>query len=124
MESEVKRLMALGYSQEEAVDMATYDKQVDKGLPTKYDLTKEQEKVARQYTRTGTKKTTVYNLDATGKTRKPNELKQEIINLLFSALQNYNCTDLTITNKERMIAFGAGGESFEITLTQKRKPKK
>ena len=37
---------------------------------------------------------------------------------------DFSVKKLEITNKERQIAFEIGGEKYELTLVQKRKPKK
>lgn len=37
---------------------------------------------------------------------------------------NFSVSNLAITNKERQISFMVGDETFELTLVQKRKPKK
>jgi hypothetical protein len=59
--------------------------------------------------------------------RKANPTKAGIIAEIATFLaQNseFATENVEITNKERMIAFQIGEEKYEITLIQKRKPKK
>jgi hypothetical protein len=69
---------------------------------------------------------TAYNLDATGKKKKENPTKANIIALLATILAengDFSAENVEITNKERQIAFTVGENAFELTLVQKRKPK-
>ena len=69
---------------------------------------------------------TAYNLDATGKKKKENPTKANIIALLATILTengDFCAENVEITNKERQIAFVVGENAFELTLVQKRKPK-
>ena len=43
----------LGISKEDAEKLIIYDKMVDQNKPTPYDLTKEQQKIAKNYTKSG-----------------------------------------------------------------------
>lgn len=116
----------LGCSEEEAREIYAYDREVDKssgGL--EHDLTAEQNKVAQTFTKTGTRKTpTAYKF--TKRERKPNATKAAIIEEIFTFLKenaSFSAENVEIQNKERMISFEVGGEKFEFTLVQKRKPK-
>ena len=116
----------LGCTKQEAMELIEYDNAVDHsngGL--EHDLTAAQQKVAQTFTKTGTRKTpTAYKF--TKRERKPNELKGAIINSFFKFLgenSEFSAENVTILNAERQISFESGGEKFEITLTQKRKPK-
>lgn len=106
--------------------MYEYDKAVDHGEKTEFDATPEQIKVERQMVRTGTRKTpTAYKF--TKRERKPNATKGGLITELAQFLMEnsgFDVKNLEIINKERQIAFEIGGEKFELTLVQKRKPKK
>ena len=111
-------------SLKEAEEIYNYDQQVEKGESTEFDLTKDQEKIAKTFSHTGTRKTTNYNF--TKRERKENATKGAIISELaefFKENSNFQISDLTITNKERQIAFSIGSDSFELTLVQKRKKK-
>ncbi len=109
-------------SDEEARDIMEYDKKVERGEKTEYDLTDEQKKIAAKYTRTGTRKApTVYNF--TQRKRKPNATKAGIIAELIEFLSTnsqFSIEDLKAIKPERMIAFRVGENKFELTLTQKR----
>lgn len=117
--------MKFEYTPEELVELEKYDKMIDRGEKVPFDLTPEQEKVARQYLKTGTRQT-----DKTQKTerkRKENPTKASIIAEIAEFLQKISenaCENVEIINKERQIAFTIGENSYELTLVQKRKPKK
>lgn len=122
----LERYKALKLSPEEEQALLAYDKAVEKGQPTEFDATPEQLKVEREMTKTGTRKTpTAYKF--TKRERKPNATKGGIIAELADFLSknsSFLIEKLEILNKERQISFKIGEETFELTLTQKRKPKK
>lgn len=103
-----------------------YDKAVEADKKTEYDLPPEKAKIAQKFAHAGTRKQpTVYKF--TTRQRKPNATKGGIIAELAEFLEKnsqFSIADLSITNKERQIAFSIGKDSFELTLVQKRKPKK
>jgi len=113
----------LDITREEALELEGYDADVNKGKKTQYDLTPEQEKVAKKMTHV-----TEYAKSASIKReRKPNELKEAIVaelaNYLAEEAQGQVYEDVTITNKSRMIAFSVNGKRFELALVEKREPK-
>lgn len=56
--------------------------------------------------------------------RKPNETKRMLIKALENCISTLgNAENVEVTNIERMISFSIGDDRFEVTLTQKRKPK-
>ncbi|MCM1323947.1 MAG: hypothetical protein NC218_07285 [Acetobacter sp.] len=120
----IKRIQAgLKCTEEEAREVYAYDKAIDRGEKTEFDLTAEQEKASRKYARAD-RKPTVYNL--TKRERKPNATKGAIIAALAAWLTEgatFEVDGLEITNKERQVKFSSAGETFELTLVQKRKPK-
>ena len=124
----VKEIMRLlDCSEEEALDVVETDEIIDKGGRTKYDLTKEQEKIAMKISAVNerTAKNQVEN--KRGKVRAENPTKSGIISNLaefLTEMSNFLCENVEITNKERQIAFVCGENSYELTLVQKRKPKK
>ena len=135
-----KQLMAmkkLGYSDAEIQQMLADDKAVDRGQSMEWDLSPEEHKKAMKYANSDEKKKktadsgekkgkTTYNLDATGKKKKENPTKANIIALLATILtenSDFCAENVEITNKERQIAFVVGDNAFELTLVQKRKPK-
>ena len=121
-ENQQEKLMrVLGCTEEEALDIISNDKAIDQGKRVDFDLDPEREKMAKKMANTGTKRPTVYNFDTKGKIRKENPTKAGIIQYLFECLTDYD--NVIISNKERQITFSTGGENYELTLVQKRKPK-
>ena len=124
-----KMIYCLKCSREEALQVIADDKAIDRGQKMPFDLDDEAEKVARKFAKTGTRKTpTAYKLDNTGgkRSRKENPTKASIISELAKFLETDSenaCVNVSITNKERQIAFTIGENSYELTLVQKRKPK-
>ena len=129
-ETQKERIMRiLDVSAEEADEILKADKAIDRGERVPFDLSPEQEKLAKKFANVDTKKRkkpTVYNLDARGKARKENPTKASIIAELAKFLTENSenaCEMVEITNKERQIAFKIGENAYELTLVQKRKPK-
>ena len=123
MEKQIQALMKLGLSREEALQTLADDADIDKGKPKDFDLSAEQLKNAKQYTKVGTRKTST---TPTKRERKENPTKALIIAELFKFLgenAEISAENLEILNKERQIFFKCGENDYEITLTQKRKPK-
>ena len=123
MEKQIQALMNLGLSREEALQTLADDADIDKGKPKDFDLTAEQLKNVKQYTKVGTRKTST---TPTKRERKENPTKALIIAELFKFLSEnaeISAENLEILNKERQIFFKCGENDYEITLTQKRKPK-
>jgi hypothetical protein len=57
-------------------------------------------------------------------TRKPDQVKRDLIQSLFGHIDNYGGVyDCEVTNIERIIAFSIVTDKYEITLSKKRKPK-
>ena len=123
MEKQIQALMNLGLSREEALQTLADDADIDKGKPKDFDLTAEQLKNVKQYTKVGTRKTST---TPTKRERKENPTKALIIAELFkffSENAEISAENLKILNKERQIFFKCGENDYELTLTQKRKPK-
>ena len=118
----LKRIKQVFPNEEEAQNILAYDKAVDAGEKTEYDLPPEKEKTAKKYTHASTRKTPVaYKFNK--RERKPNATKGGIITELADFLEkhsNFDITNLTITNKERQITFIINDTTFELTLVQKR----
>lgn len=118
-------MRVLDLTSEEADAVIAYDKAVDRGEKTEFDLTDEQKKQTRKY-RQADRKPTVYNWQSK-RERKPNATKGGLIEELFKFLNencSFNVENCEITNKERQIAFSVGENRFELTLVQKRASKK
>lgn len=105
----------LGMTREEAQQVIADDKRIDRGEKL-FELSKEQQKNAKQ-ARNGAKLPTTYKF--TQRERKPNVTKADIIAYLAECLKDYE--NMSITNKERQIAFSSNGNDYELTLVQKRK---
>ena len=120
-----KLMRILGCSAEEADDIIATDKMIDQGQRTPYDLDPEREKMAKKFANAREKrKPTVYQFQK--RERKANPTKGGIIAELAKFLEEnseFAVENVEITNKERQIAFKIGENAFELTLTQKRKPK-
>ena len=118
-------MKALGVSEQEALEIIEFDKAVDRGERTEYDLDPDKEKEAKKMANVKNHRTTgVYNLNK--RERKANPTKASIIAEIaqFLAENSENaCENVNITNKERQIAFRIGENDYELTLVQKRKPK-
>lgn len=121
----LERIKRVFPDEKEAQDILAYDKAVEAGEKTEYDLPPDKLKAAQKYAHAGTRKVpTTYKF--TKRERKPNATKGGIIAELAEFMEhnsNFDVSNLAITNKERQISFMVGGETFELTLVQKRKPK-
>ena len=122
MEERIKKLMAsLKCTREEAIEIIECDKAIDKGERVYFDLDKDAEKQAKKWANVGekTKKT-----ERKAPIRKENTTKSGIIAEISAFLTEKGYEMVEITNKERQIAFKVGENDYELTLVQKRKPKK
>lgn len=122
LDEAVERLMRGGhYSLEEATQIAIDDWRIDHGDRCEWEPTVEEEKAMRKATKVvGERKKSATPVK---RERKEDAVKQELIALLAEALGAYG-EDVVVTNKERIIAFNVGEDSFEVMLTKKRKAKK
>lgn len=118
-------MKTMGWTEKEALDVWETDRAIDKGA-NPFPQTDEQKKVSQKYAKAGVRKTpTVYKF--TQRERKENATKAGLIQEFYKFLMEnseFDVKNCEITNKERMIAFAIGDEKYEITLIQKRKPKK
>ena len=120
-----KIMRVLGVSSAEADAIIASDKAIDKGIKQDFDLTAEQEKIAKSFARCSDRKKPIM-FDNKPRERKANPTKGAIIAEIakFLAENSENaCENVIITNKERQIAFRIGENDYEFTLVQKRKPK-
>lgn len=127
-EDEIKKvnLMRLGMTEMEALDVIDCDHEIDKGIAQEFDLDPQAEKEAKKLANATTKKKpTAYQF--TQRERKANPTKESIIAEIAKFLMEESenaCEDVVITNKERQISFSIGEHKYELTLVQKRPPKK
>ena len=123
-ENQKERIMKiLNVSPKEADEILAYDKLVDQGKPTPYDLSKEEEKKLRKY-RQADRKPTAYKFSQ--RERKPNATKEGLVVEIATFLaenSGFDTKNVEITNKNREITFTVGEDTFTWTLVQKRKPK-
>jgi hypothetical protein len=123
-QQKIVQLMALlQCTEEEARQVIEDDKAIDKGQKMNFDLTKEQEKIARSYAKTQTHKIT----EPAKRERKPNLTKSGIITEIARFLTENSesgVENVEIINTEKLIQFRIGENTFEIDLKQKRKAKK
>lgn len=122
-EEKAKREMAsMGWSYDEAVAVQLADWEEEHGIGHDYDLSPEEHKKAMKYANVGEKKTE----GKTERKRKENPTKRKIINEIATFLGENEeiCPEsVEITNPERVIRMVLGEDVYEITLSQKRKPK-
>lgn len=118
-ETQKEKLMrVLGISAAEAEEVMAYDRAVEKGQKTEYDLSKEQEKETRKY-RQSDRKPFVPKLEK--RERKPNEAKRDIIQTIQEALVAAGAEDVQLTNIERQIDFLVDGVRYRVVLSAPRK---
>ena len=121
-DTQIERIMrGLKCSREEAEQILADDKAIDRGERMSFDLDKEKEKEAKKYARTGTRQTNGVKVE---RKRKENPTKASIIAEIANFLTEKGYEKVEITNKERQIALKVGENAFELTLVQKRQPKK
>lgn len=119
MENNGKKMIST-FTAEELAELAEYDKRVDGGADD-YPLTKEQEKVAKQYKNIGEKtkkKPFVPNLPK--KEKKANTEKQALINALVAGLPE-EASEPNIVNNERQFEFTYNGTLYRVVLSAPRK---
>ena len=126
-EEQISKIMEnLDCSREEAEDVIKWDKVIDQGGRTPFDLDPATEKMAKKMANSRDRKRPT-NYEFTKRERKANPTKGGIISELHKFLvemSEYATESVEIVNKERQIAFRIGEDAFELTLVQKRKPKK
>lgn len=109
----------LGCTEDEALDLIAYDKAVDKGQKTQYDLTDEQKKVEKAMKNSDVHAKTEQKVTKT----KENPKKEGIISGLAEFLADFGADTVEITNKTREITFKIGEDAYKLALTATRKPK-
>lgn len=116
----VKAMKSLDLTREEAIEMLQDDEDIERGESKDFDLTPEQQKVAKEMTKTGTRKTG----EKVKRERKPNEDKRYLIQELHLMLsENQEIENENVTNIERQIDFEYNGVKYSVTLTAHREPK-
>ena len=111
----------------EKADCVWYDEQVDHGEATEYDLTAEQEKVAKEAMKGMARAVNAYGKEVK-RERKPNENKRWIMERVRILLEGFELKGdleaVDLTNAERAVDFVKDGKHYTLTLTEHRAPKK
>ena len=121
--SQVERMRAQGYTEEEIEDMLKADREIDRGadlFPLDPELEKGAKK-ARRADRTDTSK-------KANRERKPNDDKRFLIDALVWAVttdieqagDNVLATDVEIVNTEREFLFTYNGTKYKVVLSVPR----
>ena len=132
-EKQIQHFMKkLDITREEAIEIIKDDEAINEGEKL-FELTAEQKAVEKKMKNTGSRKlkeshdkTGTYNWKQNSKKRE-NPTKEKIISELSQFLPKYSDFEIEnceITNKTRQIAFNIGQKRFELTLVEKRPPKK
>ena len=114
--SQVERMRAQGYTEEEIEDMLKADREIDRGadlFPLNPELEKGAKK-ARRADRTDTPKKAV-------RERKPNEDKRILLEQLVNAIGGSPIhAQCEITNQEREFLFTYNGTKYKVVLSVPR----
>lgn len=116
----IKKLMkALDCTEEEAKDIITKDKEIDKGIKH-FELSKDQKQAEKKMRSVGIKTVNPYGKQTTRE--RPQDInKRELIAILETALTHslygYDAESLEIINPERELAFKFKGKKYKIVLS-------
>lgn len=128
MENRIKNLMeTLEVSREEALEIIAFDNE-EFEMEEVQEMTEKAKKVQKTEVKRGRKpkaeSTQMAGVTQQKRAKKENPTKQNIIAQLFQAIQELeNVQNAECPNKEKTIMFELDGNTFEIDLKQKRKPK-
>jgi hypothetical protein len=120
-----ERYKKLHLTQEQERELLEYDKSCERGEKTDFDLPPDKLKVAQKFSHTGTRKAPP-GYKWSKRERKPNATKGGIIAELANFLESnsqFSIESLEVLNPEKLISFSIGGNTYELDLKQKRKPK-
>lgn len=120
-QSVYNNLRKMGLTDEEAKEVISADKAIDKGEKL-FELTEEQKQVEKKYKNTHTRTVkTAYGQTQT-KERKTDPDKRTLIDALAKELENYaDSGTVNITNAEREIELMFHDRKFKIVLSAPRK---
>lgn len=120
--SDLATLMkTLNLTEEEARELQAYDKDIDNGKTSPYDLDEEHARIAKEMANVEThkmRKKTVVDEDIT-KTSKKAKILLALSEFLVNS-EEINAENINFLNVERQLAFTVGSNNYEIILTQKR----
>ena len=128
VDAQVKKLMATGFSYEEAFELAVDDWRIDHKERLDWEPTVEEEKAMRKAAKIVGERKVLTEEEKKAKRkaapRKEDAAKRQLIQLLFEALgAEDGLKDVAIDNPERVVTFKMGGESYSVSLTRHRPPK-
>ena len=114
MNKKVEKLMrALDISEEEALQLIADDKAIDKGEKL-FELSAEQQKAAKQYTRADSKPQT----NPAKKEKKVDADKVGLIELFSAVVQEQPmCNSIEVLNPEREFVFMWAGKKYKLVLS-------
>lgn len=114
----------LGLTYAEAEQVVMDDKAIEKGEKL-FELTEEQKKVVKKMTNYDSKNLKKESKRMTNRTKNATKgaIIAEIVQFLSENSQ-FSIENVEIINEERQFGFKIDENAYEITLTQKRKPKK
>lgn len=120
--TELETLMkTLNLTEEEARELQAYDRDIDNGKASPYDLDEEHAKVAKEMANVEThkmRKKTVIEKDITKTSEKAKILLA--LSVFLANSEDINADKVEFLNVERQLAFYVGDNKYELVLTQKR----
>lgn len=123
LEKQIEACRKLGMTDDEIQEMLDDDKAIDRsGTSAKvfdWELDPEEHKKAVKYANSDEKKN---KGDKKKPTRKADNVKREIIQLLFDCI-DVNYPGAVVDNPEKYIKFAIGEDEYTISLIKHRKPK-
>jgi hypothetical protein len=123
---QAKLVRILGCTEEEAQDIIETDKAIDHGKKVYFDLSPEQEKVAKKFTNVREHRKKPITFDTKPRERKANATKGGLIAEIATFLEQnsqFSIENLEIVNKEKLITFSIGDKSYKLDLIQSRTKK-
>jgi hypothetical protein len=114
----------LGCSMDEAMQILKDDKSIDRGERMSFDLSREQEKLAKKYAnvREHTRKASTLNRSNKVE-RPPDTAKESVIEQISTFLNEKGYENVEILNKSKLISFKIGADTYKLDLIRVRKTK-
>jgi hypothetical protein len=116
----------LGCTLEEAQDIIKTDSEIDHGKRVYFDLSPEQEKIAKKFINSREHRKKPMTFDNKPRERKANATKGGLIAEIATFLEQnsqFSIENVEIVNKEKLITFSIGGQSYKLDLIQSRTKK-
>lgn len=118
-ERQITAMKNLGMSEKEIAELIEYDRKVDRGEKTEYDLTEEQKQIVKAITRVSKLRET-----PTIRTKTIDNVKKNIVESICNFLtnqQDLGLENIQIINVDREISFNVGDVSYGLTLIKHKK---